>query len=782
MRSDKRRTRLDRSSRARLESIQAGVDDHFARGGIRGGAGFMDLDAARHAALNVFAEELDFFRYAESPDGRWRCSYSNAAMDSPWMTHHRPPFDTIGDEDEAWPRHYHWLLTDPDNVKLCDPRVAERKGHYFPVAGRRSSENGNSGRRAASPERPKLDLGVLLEPGKDYPGWWLHADDNGAYTARPHPNRRTELRRGPRGQLSIDVYDLNRVELVEMRRRHLHLVDEQELDPSTLATTDNHTRQLLARRLVLDLPELLEEHAMDGMPGLELLAPEIAAEFVLRLEDGSPLPSIGRATRGLIQRALPSLAPGRSVQRHVQKLLRDGSRAKPTFVDAEFDPIASVVAPTRRHIGRAAALSRVHIENYRTIRELDQVMPGRTESDKAGSVVYLGENGVGKTAILEAIALGLAGPEAQDVLVSTGTDIQDLVRHGSSSARVTLDYTTGDRVTVTLFRDGSVACEPPEVSSDMLAVGFSALRSYRGSGTTRSAPQRRHLSHVFDPSYGLAPSIEALGRLEGEAARVAETILSSFLSPSSRQSPEVSIRPGGLYVDGYPAHQLSDGFRAVLGLVATVMVADGLDRETTQSISGVVLVDELGAHLHPRWRMKIVPVLRDVFPGVQFIASTHEPLCLRGFHSGEVHHASRNQHDGPATAAQVEVIKRSPSRMRVDQLLSSEFFGLHSTIDPDQQDLLEEYYEARQRLHRQFDELNEAERQALQETIDLLRPAPTHGQLGSTRREQLMFEVIDNYLTVERDLSPSSRADERAQALRRAAAIWRGASPPGGRQ
>lgn len=44
--------------------------------------------------------------------------------------------------------------------------------------------------------------------------------------------------------------------------------------------------------------------------------------------------------------------------------------------------------------------------------------------------------------------------------------------------------------------------------------------------------------------------------------------------------------------------------------------------------SGIVLIDEIELHLHPKWQGKIVPVLMDTFPNIQFIITTHSPKVL----------------------------------------------------------------------------------------------------------------------------------------------------------
>ena len=50
----------------------------------------------------------------------------------------------------------------------------------------------------------------------------------------------------------------------------------------------------------------------------------------------------------------------------------------------------------------------------------------------------------------------------------------------------------------------------------------------------------------------------------------------------------------------------------------------------------IVLIDELDAHLHPSWQQKIINILRNNFPNVQFIIVAHSPLIVAGCRSGEV--------------------------------------------------------------------------------------------------------------------------------------------------
>ena len=756
------RPRLNEYVRAQLRERQALITEHFSRGGMRGSAEFLDLDAIRREVLSIF-EEAHSYSWSEP---LWRCAYTGVRLDSPRVTHHRPPFDSQVDSGEVLPQHYHWLLTDPRNVFLCQPSVIDRKGHYFPVLG--SPSPPPEGRK-----QPRRDVGLLLEPGRDYPGWWLRAEPDGSYVARAHPNRRTDRRRGPRGEVTIDRLGLNDPYLVEERRRESEHLDVDRLVEIELALASSHARQLVARQL-LRRPDVLEEYGAVAPGLLSRLDAELAGEYAVEAIESDP-PDLAPPVVALILRTLNRLSPGSEIRDFVlNRLAHAGGRTyAPGQIRRQERRVRRSAPKAALRIHRGASLSRIDVSNFKSIRSTSLQLPSNGKDETATSVALLGENGVGKTAILEAICIGLAGMDAQAMLQQAEVDVTDLVRDGAATAEVRLTFDTSQEIAVAIERSGDVHVSPASFDSDLLAVGFSAVRSQRGrrSDATASADPipRQMLDHVFDPRHHLGPSIDSLRALDREGRRLAEKTLTRFLDTSTESASTVRITDDGVHVGGRPVRQLSDGFRSVVGLLATVMAADGLGRATTQSIAGIAVIDELGAHLHPRWRMRIVGLLREVFPRLQLLVSTHEPLCLRGFVEGEVHLVTTSE-----GASRFEAIPRSPSDLRVDQLLSSEFFGLHSTIDPEEEVRLAQYYAARQRLHRAGPELDPDERQALEQEVARLRPAPTHGRLGSTRREQLMFEVIDEHIAIDSELTGDELRHSRDIALSRAAAIWRG--------
>ncbi len=78
---------------------------------------------------------------------------------------------------------------------------------------------------------------------------------------------------------------------------------------------------------------------------------------------------------------------------------------------------------------------------------------------------------------------------------------------------------------------------------------------------------------------------------------------------------------------------LSDGQKAVIGLVADIarrmcLLNPQLGQDVTRKTPGVVLIDELDIHLHPRWQRILTSGLKRAFPSVQFIVASHSPQVL----------------------------------------------------------------------------------------------------------------------------------------------------------
>ncbi|VVM33796.1 AAA family ATPase [Terribacillus sp. AE2B 122] len=99
-----------------------------------------------------------------------------------------------------------------------------------------------------------------------------------------------------------------------------------------------------------------------------------------------------------------------------------------------------------------------------------------------------------------------------------------------------------------------------------------------------------------------------------------------------------------------PFELLSDGYRSVIGLVADLasrmaILNPFLGESVCKSTPGVVLIDEIDLHLHPKWQRKIVNDLKKAFPKVQFIVTTHSPFIVQSLEPGELRKLNKIDND-----------------------------------------------------------------------------------------------------------------------------------------
>ncbi|MDC5809271.1 AAA family ATPase [Vibrio europaeus] len=91
----------------------------------------------------------------------------------------------------------------------------------------------------------------------------------------------------------------------------------------------------------------------------------------------------------------------------------------------------------------------------------------------------------------------------------------------------------------------------------------------------------------------------------------------------------------------YSFDNLSDGYRNMLAIVADIAhraarLNPQLGKDAAISTPGIVLIDEIDLHLHPKWQREIINSLRNAFPKIQFIVSTHSPFIVQSLKRGEV--------------------------------------------------------------------------------------------------------------------------------------------------
>ena len=105
-----------------------------------------------------------------------------------------------------------------------------------------------------------------------------------------------------------------------------------------------------------------------------------------------------------------------------------------------------------------------------------------------------------------------------------------------------------------------------------------------------------------------------------------------------------------------PINVLSQGTQSIIQWLAHLLFGyaeyydypPGLEEKP-----GILIIDEIDAHLHPSWQRRIIPTLIEHFPNLQIFCSSHSPLMLAGLKEGQVHLLKRND-EGKVTVSRNE--------------------------------------------------------------------------------------------------------------------------------
>ncbi|WP_345951310.1 AAA family ATPase [Mucilaginibacter sp. PAMB04274] len=93
--------------------------------------------------------------------------------------------------------------------------------------------------------------------------------------------------------------------------------------------------------------------------------------------------------------------------------------------------------------------------------------------------------------------------------------------------------------------------------------------------------------------------------------------------------------------DLLPISLHSDGIRFFTEMVAElafrcVTLNGFLDDQAVRESKGVVMIDEIDLHLHPKWQKHVVEDLKKAFPNIQFVVTTHSPFIVQSLKAEEL--------------------------------------------------------------------------------------------------------------------------------------------------
>ncbi len=330
--------------------------------------------------------------------------------------------------------------------------------------------------------------------------------------------------------------------------------------------------------------------------------------------------------------------------------------------------------------------------------------------------VLIGENGTGKTSVLQAIAMAAAGSSLVNTLARRVTsqlldrrqDDRMLVEArfafqplppGASREYPGLEPREGielvSRVQVgkdefTLTADAKYADDPGE--GDPLVAARSRnlhLWFVAGYGVARVLPDAGmrplldqvaidRMQTLFDSSVALTSTAFA-NYFDEDRAREFAAVLKKVLLHSEQLVPNITdldLRGrGGVKHAGslqetaritqklgaasikLPATALSHGYQSTIAWIADLVghiVLEAQGPIEASEMQGLVLVDELDLYLHPVWQVGLVSALRETFPQLQFVATTHSPLVTASLAPNEIVRLEIDEASGHVRRRQID--------------------------------------------------------------------------------------------------------------------------------
>ncbi len=163
--------------------------------------------------------------------------------------------------------------------------------------------------------------------------------------------------------------------------------------------------------------------------------------------------------------------------------------------------------------------------------------------------------------------------------------------------------------------------------------------------------------------------------------------LPEFNNPTIRRNPlRMEIEKHG---ETLSVSQLSDGEKCLIALVGDLarrLAIANPKRNNPLKGKGIVIIDEIDLHLHPKWQRRIIPTLMRVFTNIQFIVSTHSPHVITHVQPQDIYLLS-------ITEQGITYNKPTESYGKnVDRILE-DLMGLETTRPDEVQRLLTELYE-----------------------------------------------------------------------------------------
>ncbi len=293
------------------------------------------------------------------------------------------------------------------------------------------------------------------------------------------------------------------------------------------------------------------------------------------------------------------------------------------------------------------SIKELKINNFHGVKDLS------IELDNVPQWIFLtGENGFGKTSVLQAIATGfLGGVDRQNTLIDDKESIEIKINSNNeiqtNFASLTEEFIEINSLTQIHRKFERKTNDSKEFKDFLNFAAYGSSRLNKQSGkidfSRKESSPTYSLRKTDGQLFNIEWELKLWYRRKDEKYQQIKKLILELLHPYV-DDVDVVLNPPYKTVKYHEKDspkdiwisydEMASGYKNIVAMFGDMIIRlkqhSKNEIKSLSDISGIVLIDEIDLHLHPKWQKALVEKLTELFPKVQFIVSTHSPIPLLG--------------------------------------------------------------------------------------------------------------------------------------------------------